>query len=89
MKRLKIKVIGDVQGVFYRFSAKQEAEKLDIKGFAQNEPDDSVAVIAEGREKELNQFVDWLRIGSPMAEVRDVQVEEHGYKGEFKKFEVR
>jgi len=82
-------VTGDVQGVFYRFSAKQEADKLGIKGFAKNEPDDTVLVIAEGEEDALYKFVNWIREGSPMAEVRNVEVEEDEYKGEFKDFAVR
>ncbi len=89
MRRWRIKVTGDVQGVFYRFSAKMEAEKLGITGFGENESDDSVLIIAEGEQEALEKFSRWLKEGPPMAEVEDVQIEEDDYTGEFKGFEVR
>ncbi len=82
-------MIGDVQGVFYRFSAKQEAEKLELTGWAQNEPDESVLIIVEGEDLTIQEFIKWLRVGPPMAEVNNVQVQEEDYKDEFKGFEVR
>jgi len=82
-------VIGDVQGVFYRFSAKQQADKLNITGFARNEPDDSVLIVAEGDDEALESLVMWAREGSPMAEVDNVETHEDKYTGEFKDFEVR
>jgi acylphosphatase len=47
---LQIRVWGKVQGVFYRASAKQEADKLGIRGTVKNEPDGSVVIQAEGSE---------------------------------------
>ncbi len=89
MHRWRIKVIGDVQGVFYRFSAKMEADKLGLTGFGENESDDSVLIIAEGRQEALERFSVWLKEGPPMAEVEDIQIEEEDYVGKFKGFEVR
>ncbi|MEK7447377.1 MAG: acylphosphatase [Patescibacteria group bacterium] len=89
MKRLRIKVIGDVQGVFYRFSAKIVADNTRVTGWAQNESDNSVSMVIEGETSALQEFVKWAREGSPMAEVDKVEVSEEQYKGEFKEFEVR
>lgn len=89
MKRLRIKVIGDVQGVFYRFSAKIVADNAGITGWVQNEPDDSVSMVVEGAEETLQKFIEWAKEGSPMAEVDKVLVSEEEYTGEFKKFEVQ
>ncbi len=89
MKRLRIKVIGDVQGVFYRFSAKIVADNSGITGWAQNEPDESVSMVIEGEAEALQSFVKWAKKGSPMAEVDKVLVVEEDYKDEFKDFEVR
>ncbi len=89
MERAKIKVIGDVQGVFYRFSAKIMADNLGITGWAENEPDGSVAMVIEGESEAIKQFVRWAREGSPMAEVEKVEVEKEKYKGDTRSFEVR
>ena len=89
MKRVRIKIIGDVQGVFFRFSAKIVADNLGITGWAQNEPDESVLVVIEGKDEVLQKFIEWTKKGSPMAQVEDVKVSEEEYRGEFKEFEVR
>lgn len=89
MKRVRIKIIGDVQGVFFRFSAKIVADNLGITGWVQNEPDESVLVVIEGKDEILQKFIEWTKKGSPMAQVEDVKVSEEEYRGEFKEFEVR
>ncbi len=61
MKHLNIKIHGQVQGVFFRDSAKQAADKLGIKGFAKNEADGTVYIEAEGEEAGLGKFLEWCR----------------------------
>jgi acylphosphatase len=61
MKRVKIVVRGDVQGVFYRHNAKKEAEKLGVKGWCRNEPDGSVYMIVEGADDKVERFVNWSK----------------------------
>lgn len=57
IKHLNIKIYGQVQGVFFRASAKEEAEKLGVKIFPRNETDGSVFIEAEGEEEKLKKFV--------------------------------
>lgn len=83
MKHISIIVTGEVQGVFFRASAKEIAEQLNIKGFAQNRPDGSVYLEAEGEAENLKRFVDWCSIGPPRSHVSGVTVQE----GELKKYE--
>lgn len=71
-----IQVTGKVQGVWYRKSAKREADKWGIKGFVMNMDDGSVYLEAEGDEKALDLFVKWCRQGPEKARVRDVVVTE-------------
>jgi len=82
-RHLNIKIHGRVQGVFFRHSAKQKAKELGIKGFAQNEPDDTVYIEAEGEEKNLKQFLDWCRRGPTFARVEKVESE---FKSELQNF---
>ncbi len=72
-KHLNIKVSGQVQGVFFRDSARQKAEELGIKGFTRNESDDSVYIEAEGEEKNLKKFLNWCRQGPAFAQVKKVE----------------
>lgn len=82
MKHLNIKIYGRVQGVFFRVSAKQEAEKLGLTGFAGNEPDGTVYIEVEGDKKSLDQFLKWCQQGPEAADVKKVEVN----KGSVKNF---
>ena len=87
MKHLRIIVKGKVQGVFFRASAKETADLLNIKGFAQNLPDGSVYIEAEGEEM-LKQFIEWCKQGPPRAQVTKVDVQE-GVLKNFEQFEIK
>ena len=80
-KGIKAKVIGKVQGVWFRKYTKQKADELGLKGFVRNEPDGSVYVEAEGDLYALRIFREWLYIGSPQSIVENVEIEEMPYKG--------
>ncbi|HEX8039075.1 MAG TPA: acylphosphatase [Chryseosolibacter sp.] len=69
IKNLNIKITGHVQGVYFRASAKEKAEELNLSGFVRNEPDGGVYVEAEGEEEMLDEFVRWCRTGPPRADV--------------------
>jgi acylphosphatase len=88
MKALRILVSGKVQGVFFRASAKEAADQLGVKGFAQNQPDGSVVIEAEGTEENLKQFVDWCRQGPPRAQVAHLDIQEGEVKN-FEQFEIK
>ncbi len=75
-KHLDIKIFGKVQGVFFRVSAKEEAEKLGIVGFTRNEADGSVYIEAEGDIKSLNKFLEWCKSGPDAAKVKKLIVTE-------------
>lgn len=70
-----IHVTGHVQGVFFRASARDEARRLGLAGWARNEPDGSVRIEVEGDPSALDQFIAWCRIGPPRARVKHVAVE--------------
>ncbi|KTD20422.1 acylphosphatase [Legionella lansingensis] len=62
-------ISGRVQGVWFRASAREEAEKLGITGWARNLPDGRVEVIACGDPDKLEKFDAWLQNGPPHAQV--------------------
>ncbi len=87
-KRVNLSIIGRVQGVFYRSTARQQAQQLGLTGWVRNRHDGSVEVIAEGTDEDINKFIEWCRIGSSASEVRDVKVTWQDYTGEFSGFNV-
>jgi acylphosphatase len=68
-------VSGRVQGVFYRASAKQLADELNICGWIKNTPDGNVEILATGDRSDLIQFVNWCKQGPPKADVKNVSIE--------------
>ena len=71
-----VKVIGRVQGVGFRWYAVREAERLGVRGWVRNEPDESVSAQLEGDEQAVEAMVAWCRRGPSSAVVRDVAVTE-------------
>ena len=73
----KYRVEGRVQGVWFRESTRQEAEKLGITGYAINLADGSVEVLACGDPEVLDRLAAWLQQGPPMARVTSVSESSH------------
>jgi acylphosphatase len=76
-KLYKIRVIGRVQGVGFRWSAANAAKNMSITGYVKNLPDGSVYIEAEGSEEQLDAFVAWCRTGPGIGHVREVQISEY------------
>ena len=72
---VNLKVFGNVQGVSYRAWLRQKALELEISGWVRNCSDRSVEVMANGRKKNIDNFVQFSNIGPPNSEVKKVQVE--------------
>lgn len=68
-------VSGRVQGVFFRASARHEAERLGITGYAKNLPDGRVEVVACGSKGQVDDFCAWLSQGPANAAVTNVTCE--------------
>ena len=85
----KIKIIGLVQGVFFRQGIKDKAEKLGITGWIRNEPDGSVRIVAEGEEEKLQKLIEWCKKGTELARVKKVEVEWKEATKDFDRFEIR
>ena len=75
-KAVSVKVTGRVQGVAFRWYAVQEAERLGVRGWIRNEPDESVAGHFEGDAAAVDALVAWCRLGPSYAAVHRVAVME-------------
>ena len=87
--RLTAVVRGEVQGVGFRWSVQREAGRLGLTGYAENLPDGSVRVEAEGDPGRLDELEAFLRQGPRWAEVGAVEAERTPATGEFRSFGTR
>lgn len=87
--RLQIKVLGKVQGVAFRFSAKVVADSLNLCGYAENFDDGSVEIVVEGDEYALKTFSKWCTRGPLLADVRGLHIDWQDYQGAFDRFVVK
>ena len=69
-------VTGHVQGVFFRASMREQAERLGVTGWVRNDPDGSVRAHVEGPAEAVQSLVAWCADGPPNAHVDDVRVVE-------------
>lgn len=74
MIRKRAIVTGSVQGVGFRWSAREAARRFGVAGFARNRADGSVEVEVEGDGDRVERMLAWLRTGPPGSEVRAVDV---------------
>jgi len=86
--RAHIFIYGEVQGVFFRRSARAKADELDVVGLIRNRKDGSVEAIAQGSKSKVNVFIKWCKKGPPFAKVEKVEVEWKKNLEDFDEFEV-
>ncbi len=79
---------GRVQGVGFRYTARNLAINFDVTGFVRNLPDGRVELVAEGPDREVNQFVEAVcdRMKSHIRQVD--QKDEEPVSGEFPQFYI-
>ena len=72
MATVHLLIKGKVQGVFFRASAKEIADKLGVKGWVKNTWDEDVEAMATGNEEAVRKFIEWCWMGPRRAVVEDV-----------------
>ncbi|MBT3194279.1 MAG: acylphosphatase [Verrucomicrobia bacterium] len=77
---------GRVQGVFFRDSAREEANHIGLTGWVRNRPDGTVELVAEGGIEGVEDFHRWCVHGPPYANVTSVDVSYSAATGEFEGF---
>jgi acylphosphatase len=68
-------ITGHVQGVWYRASMEQEAQRLGVTGWVRNRRDGSVEAMVAGSDEQVAAIINWARRGPPAAQVSHVAVE--------------
>ena len=86
-KSIRLYVEGTVQGVFFRGFVKENAERLDVKGFVRNLEDGRIEIFLEGNVDEVNKMADLCKQGPKHSQIRKVEIKEEKFQG-FKTFKV-
>ena len=81
VKRVRVVVSGDVQGVGFRWSCRERATRVGVGGFVRNLPDGRVEAAFEGEQESVDRMVDWCRQGPTWGRVDGLQVEEEPPEG--------
>ncbi len=89
MKQYEIKVTGRVQGVWFRKFTEEKAKEIGLKGWVKNLPDGSVLTVAQGEVKDLETFIDFLKVGSPMSRVDKIFTSEINDLSDFDNFSIK
>jgi len=58
-------VHGRVQGVWFRASTREAADRHGVSGWVCNEPDGTVRAHLEGQAADVDAVLDWIRAGGP------------------------
>ncbi|CAN5888483.1 acylphosphatase [soil metagenome] len=82
MIRRRVVVHGEVQGVFFRDSCREQADATGVAGWVRNTSAGTVEVVFEGADHAVKEMVQWCRAGSDQARVDRVDVDDEEPGGE-------
>jgi len=88
-KKLFFKIFGRVQGVGFRYSAREMAKNLGLLGWMKNAGDKTVEGEIEGEEKSLEEFLEWAKKGPRWSRVEKVEAQWEEFKDEFRDFKIK
>jgi len=57
MIEMHVRFFGQVQGVFFRATARDIAVRMGLKGSVKNLPDGSVELVAQGEQDDVEDFI--------------------------------
>jgi acylphosphatase len=86
--RRRVLIHGQVQGVFFRDTARRQAESHGVAGWVNNRSDGSVEAVFEGDDDDVEAMIAFCRQGPRGAEVAGVDVSEEQPE-DLRGFEVR
>ena len=88
-KRAQVLYTGRVQGVGFRYTAREVACGYEVTGFVRNLPDGRVELVAEGDEEEVEAFLQGIRDSQLGSHIRGEDAHRTAATGEFNRFEIR
>ena len=86
--RARVVIGGRVQGVFFRYSTQEVANRLNVLGWVKNRWDGKVEAVFEGEWDGVEKMIEWCHKGPPGAYVQSVDTQWEDYLGEFDQFSI-
>lgn len=86
-KSIRLYITGTVQGIFYRAFVKENAEKLNLKGFVRNLEDGKVEIFLEGDNENVDKMIELCKQGPKHSQIKNVELKEEKFQ-DFKQFKV-
>jgi len=86
-KSVRLYITGSVQGIFYRNFVKQNAEKLETRGFVRSLDDGRVEIFLEGSIENVDKMIELCKVGPKHSQIRSVEQREEKFQ-DFKTFKV-
>ena len=74
MRRVRVTVRGEVQGVGYRYTMRMVARDLGVSGWVRNRRDGTVEAEVEGTPAQVDEVLAWMAEGPPGARVESATV---------------
>jgi len=87
-ERQEVYFSGRVQGVGFRFTAREIAEGFAVAGYVENLPDGRVHLVAEGPPAEVSRLIQAIE-KRMSRNIRNKQADRSPASGEFDGFEIR
>jgi len=88
-KRATVFYTGRVQGVGFRYTAREIACGFELTGYVRNLDDGRVELVAEGVEEEVTGFLEAVRASQLGSHIRNADVNWGDGSGEFRGFDIR
>ena len=89
MYQAQLIISGKVQGVFYRASCQEVAQRLGLAGWARNLSTGQVEVLAQGEKEKIEKLIEWCKKGPPGAKIAKIDTNWQNIKESLSDFEIR
>ena len=75
MVQVHLTISGTVQGVFYRASCQEAAQRSGLTGWVRNLATGQVEILAQGEKEKIEKLIAWCKNGPPGATVSNVSIQ--------------
>lgn len=89
MTRVRLIVLGRVQGVGFRYAARDAASECGVAGWVRNLADGTVEIVAQGPADAVARMTAWAERGPRHSSVERVAVERQTPEAGLLEFDIR